>query len=82
MREITPEDIDLAAKRSLYILDRPKKFTETAAFLAVMGEMLLLAAALFFVCAFKNVLTLFAVLALSAAVWIWIFGHRKKMMMR
>ena len=79
MREITQEDIDLAAKRSLYILDRPKKFTETAAFLAVMGEMLLLAAALFFVCAFKNFLPLFAVLALSAAVWIWIFGHRKKM---
>lgn len=82
MREIIQEDIDLAAKRSLYILDRPKKFTETAAFLAVMGEMLLLAAALFFVCAFENVLPLFIVLALSAVMWIWIFRHKDKMQKR
>lgn len=82
MREITQTDIDLAAKRSLAILDKPKKFMETAVFLGIMGEIFISAAAFVFMCALKNVFPLFTVIAMSAVLWIWIFGHKDKMMKR
>lgn len=82
MREVTQEDIDAAAKRSLDLLDKPRKFFETAAFLGIMGEMILTAAAFLAANVFKNILPLFIVLALSAVMWIWIFRHKDKMQKR
>lgn len=82
MRDVTQEDIDAAAKRSLDLLDKPKKFFETAVFLGIMEEIVLTAAAFVFLCALNNVLPLFIVLALSAVMWIWIFRHKDKMQKR
>ena len=82
MREVTQEDIDAAAKRSLDILDKPRKFFQTAAFLGIMGEMLLTAAAFLAANFLKNVFPLFIVLALSALLWIWIFRRKDKLQKR
>ena len=82
MREVTQDEIDAAAKRSLDLLDKPRKFFETAAFLGIIGEMFFTAAAFLAANVFKNILPLFIVLALSAVMWIWIFRHKDKMMTR
>ncbi|MGN1102801.1 MAG: hypothetical protein ACI4RG_11450, partial [Huintestinicola sp.] len=82
MRDVTQEDIDAAAKRSLDLLDKPKKFFETAVFLGIMGEMFLTAAAFLAANVFKKVLPLFILLALSEVMWIWIFRHKDKMQKR
>ena len=82
MREVTQDDIDAAAKRTLDLLEKPRKFFETAAFLGIMGEIFLTAAAFLAANAIKNVFPLFIVMALSAVMWIWIFRHKDKMMKR
>ena len=82
MRDVTQDDIDAAARRSLDILDRPKKILQTAALLGIIGEMFLTAAAFPAANVFKNAFPLFIVLALSAVMWIWIFRHKDKMQKR
>lgn len=79
MREVTQADIDAAAKRSLDILDKPRKFFQTAAILGIIGEMFLTAAAFLAANFLKNVFPLFIVLALSAVLWIWIFRRKDKL---